>query len=327
MGDRTSFLGLQVTHKDDGIFISEDKYVDEILNKFSFLVVKTASTPMETSKPLLKDAKAGDVDVHLYRSMIGSLKFRQKSKQEPSTSQPQKKQPRRKQRKDTKVLQPSGSTEPITDEAANKEHVPTHSNDPLLSGEDRLKLNELMELCTNLSQRVLDLENTKTSQDVEITKLKKMVKKLEKTNKSRILGLKILRKVGRSAQVVSSKDEVSESRECEVEKKAQTEGSKKRTREELESDSSKKQKIDKNVEVEVDDEAEMKKYMEIVYDDEVEIDAIPLATKSPIIVDWKINKEGKIGYFQIIKADGSSRRYSSMIRMLQNIDKEDLETL
>ncbi|GJX93693.1 hypothetical protein Tco_0348279 [Tanacetum coccineum] len=83
-----------------------------------------------------------------------------------------KKQPRRKQRKDTKVPQPSGSTEPITDEAANDEHVPIHSNDPLLNGEDRLKLNELRELCTNLSQRVLDLENTKTSQPVEIAKLK-----------------------------------------------------------------------------------------------------------------------------------------------------------
>ncbi|GJU23645.1 putative reverse transcriptase domain-containing protein [Tanacetum coccineum] len=109
--------------------------------------------------------------------------------------------------------------------------------------------------------------------------------------------------------------------------KSQAEGSKKRTREELESDNSKKQKIDENVEAKVDDEAEMKKHMEIVPDDEVAIDAIPLATKSPIIVDWKIIKEGKMGYFQIIRADGSSRRYSSMIRMLQNIDKEDLETL
>ncbi|GJV72797.1 hypothetical protein Tco_1492792 [Tanacetum coccineum] len=119
----------------------------------------------------------------------------------------EKKQPRRKQRKDTEVPQPSGSTEPITDEAANEEHVRVHSNDLLLSGEDRLKLNELMELCTNLSQRVLDLENTKTSQAVEIAKLKEKVKKLERRSKSRTLGLKRLRKVGRSAQVVSSKDE------------------------------------------------------------------------------------------------------------------------
>ncbi|GJS89400.1 hypothetical protein Tco_0772036 [Tanacetum coccineum] len=109
--------------------------------------------------------------------------------------------------------------------------------------------------------------------------------------------------------------------------KSQAEGSKKRTREELEFDNSNKQKIDENVEVEVDDEAEMKKLIVIVPDDEVANDAIPLATKSPIIFDWKIIKEGKMGYFQIIRADGSSRRYSSMIRMLQNIDREHLETL
>ncbi|GKA37422.1 hypothetical protein Tco_0723987 [Tanacetum coccineum] len=73
MGELTFFLGLQVTQKDDGIFNSQDKYVDEILKKFGFSTVKTASTPIETSKPLLKDAEVEDVDVHLYRSMIGSL--------------------------------------------------------------------------------------------------------------------------------------------------------------------------------------------------------------------------------------------------------------
>ncbi|GJX59699.1 putative ribonuclease H-like domain-containing protein, partial [Tanacetum coccineum] len=77
MGELTFFLGLQVTQKDDGIFISQDKYVDEILKKFGFSTVKTTSTPINTSKPLLKDAKAEaeDVDVHLYRSMIGSLMY------------------------------------------------------------------------------------------------------------------------------------------------------------------------------------------------------------------------------------------------------------
>nr|GEV66842.1 hypothetical protein [Tanacetum cinerariifolium] len=66
-------LGLQVTQKPDGIFISQDKYVDEILKKFGFSTVKTASTPMETLKPLMKDKNVEDVDFYLYRSMIGSL--------------------------------------------------------------------------------------------------------------------------------------------------------------------------------------------------------------------------------------------------------------
>ncbi|GJT98892.1 putative ribonuclease H-like domain-containing protein [Tanacetum coccineum] len=75
MGELIFFLRLQVTQKDDGIFISQDKYVDEILKKFGFSTVRITSTPMETSKPLLKEAEAEDVDVHLYISMIGSLMY------------------------------------------------------------------------------------------------------------------------------------------------------------------------------------------------------------------------------------------------------------
>ncbi|GKC68466.1 hypothetical protein Tco_1101064 [Tanacetum coccineum] len=104
----------------------------------------------------------------------------------------------------------------------------------------------------------------------------------------------------------------------------------KQNRDELEFDKSKKQKIDEHVEAEKDDdqeEAKMKKHIEIVKDDEVAIDAIPLATKPPMIVEYKIVKEGKFGYFQLIRGDRRSKRYLSMIKMLQNINREDLETL
>ncbi|GKA73815.1 ribonuclease H-like domain-containing protein, partial [Tanacetum coccineum] len=75
MGELTFFLGLQVKQKEDGIFISQDKYVADILRKFSFTDVRTASTPIDTEKPLLKDPDGDDGDVHLYRSMIGSLMY------------------------------------------------------------------------------------------------------------------------------------------------------------------------------------------------------------------------------------------------------------
>ncbi|GJU52315.1 uncharacterized mitochondrial protein-like protein [Tanacetum coccineum] len=71
----TFFLGLQVKQKKDGIFISQDKYVEEILKKFGFIEVKTASTLIETQKPLLKDEDGEEVDVYIYRSMIGSLMY------------------------------------------------------------------------------------------------------------------------------------------------------------------------------------------------------------------------------------------------------------
>ncbi|GJT94726.1 uncharacterized mitochondrial protein-like protein [Tanacetum coccineum] len=75
MGELTLFLGLQVQQKGDGIFISQDKYVAKILKKFDFATVKTASTPIETNKALVKDEEAEAIDVHLYRSMIGSLMY------------------------------------------------------------------------------------------------------------------------------------------------------------------------------------------------------------------------------------------------------------
>ncbi|GKE45674.1 hypothetical protein Tco_1472958, partial [Tanacetum coccineum] len=359
------------------------------------------------------------------------------------------------------------------------ERLSKQSNDPplsrvntLRSGEDSMKLNELIEICTKLSKRVLALENIKTTQDLEITNLNKRLKKLEKKKKSRTLQLKrrlfkfmiessakkslgdqedaskqgkneidqdewiswfqedakTQRRCGVSVTTASSntastsittasinittvepvttasvpittagvsvstvepstppttttiiedKDltiaqtlmkirnyelaqrlQAEEQGELTIEErsklfvelmdkrnntlqslelkrskenhqpkpkreikyvdsfipmdlevvegsKSQSEGSKKRTREEHESDNSKKQKIDENVEAQVDDEAEIKKHMKIVVDEEeIAVDAIPLATKPPVIIDWKIIKKRK-----------------------DNINREDLETL
>ncbi|GKB28469.1 putative ribonuclease H-like domain-containing protein [Tanacetum coccineum] len=79
MGELTFFLGLQVQQKEDGIFISQDKYVAEILKKFNYTDVKSVLTPVDLEKPLVKDgdadADANDVDVYLYRSMIRSLMY------------------------------------------------------------------------------------------------------------------------------------------------------------------------------------------------------------------------------------------------------------
>ncbi|GJU78600.1 putative ribonuclease H-like domain-containing protein [Tanacetum coccineum] len=394
MGKLTFFLGLQVKQKEDGFFISQDEYVTEILKKFGFSDVKTASTPMETHKPLLKDADGEDVDEHLYRSMIGSLMYLTSSRpdimfadspfdlvaytnsdyagasldRKSTTGGCQflgcrliswqcKKQNvvanltteaeyiaasnccaqfwdtvkaktvngevqlqalvdkkkviitestirRDLQLEDAEgtkclptatifeeltrmgyekltqkltfykaffspqwkflihtILQclsakttawnefsstmasaiiclainqkfnfskyifdsmvknvdsmvkfwmyPSGPTEPMADETENVESIPTHSNDPLLSGEDSLKLNELKEICTNLQKKVLDLETTKTIQALEIDSLKRRVKKLEKKQKSKTHKLKRLYKVGLSAKVIFSDDEAS----------------------------------------------------------------------------------------------------------------------
>nr|GEW90766.1 uncharacterized mitochondrial protein AtMg00810-like [Tanacetum cinerariifolium] len=78
--DYASFMGFMVYQMDvkqneDGIFMSQDKYVAEILKKFGLTKGKLASTPIDTEKPLLKDPNGKDVDVHIYKSMIGSLMY------------------------------------------------------------------------------------------------------------------------------------------------------------------------------------------------------------------------------------------------------------
>ncbi|GKB90293.1 hypothetical protein Tco_0962565 [Tanacetum coccineum] len=98
----------------------------------------------------------------------------------------------------------------------------------------------------------------------------------------------------------------------------------KRVGEELEQESSKKQKLEEDKESE-----ELKQCLEIIPDDgdDVTIDPTPLSTKSPTIVDYKIYKEGKKSYFQIIRADGNSEMYLTFGKMLKNFDREDLEVL
>ena len=75
MGEMTFFLGLQVQQKPDGIFINQEKFVNDILHKFDLVNVRTATTPYETpkTKANLEDDPA--VNVHMYRSMIGSLMY------------------------------------------------------------------------------------------------------------------------------------------------------------------------------------------------------------------------------------------------------------
>ncbi|GKB70924.1 hypothetical protein Tco_0932336 [Tanacetum coccineum] len=373
------------------------------------------------------------------------------------------------------------------------ENVSKLSNDPLLtrgntlrSGKDSLKLKELMELCTNLQQRVFDLDKTKTTRANEIDSLKRRVKNLEKKRSSRTHKLKRLYKVGLSARVESSGDEqslddvekfdvntltgdevfaeqevaakdvnltvdevtlaqalaalkkepvktmkkkdlirldeeiasklqaefdeeerlarekakkeanvalieewddiqakIKQRRKHFAAKSAEekrnkpptqaqqrkimctylknmegkkpkdlknksfdsiqkmfdrafkrvntfvdfrtdlVEGSSKRGGEELEQKSTKKQKVDEDK-----DTAELQSLMEVIPDEEeVAIDVVPLATKPPTIVDWKIHKEGKKSYYQIVRADGKSQMYRVFSLMLKSFSREDLEDL
>nr|GEV14345.1 hypothetical protein [Tanacetum cinerariifolium] len=75
MGELNFFLSLQVLQKKDDIFLSQDKYVGDILKKFGYADVRSANTPMDKENPWGKDGPGKDVELHLYRSMIGSLMY------------------------------------------------------------------------------------------------------------------------------------------------------------------------------------------------------------------------------------------------------------
>jgi hypothetical protein len=75
IGELSFFLGLQITQRHEGMFISQEKYLREMLKRFQMEDSKTVGTPMVTRCKLSKDDDSPDVDQSSYRSMIGSLLY------------------------------------------------------------------------------------------------------------------------------------------------------------------------------------------------------------------------------------------------------------
>ncbi|GJZ03824.1 retrovirus-related pol polyprotein from transposon TNT 1-94 [Tanacetum coccineum] len=238
---------LQVKQKNDDIFISQDKYVEEILKKFGFTEVKTASTSMETQKPLLKDEdgqpklglwypKDSYFDLVAYadsdyarasldmKSTTGLFWSTVKAKTINGEVQLHALVDGKKIIVTEASVRRDLQLEDKEDEAVHKElgdslvraattasSLKADSNycNTLQSDEDRIKLEELMTLCTTLQTKVLDLEKTKTTQQNEIDSLKRRIKKLEKKRSSKTHKLKRLYKVGLTARVESFDDEES----------------------------------------------------------------------------------------------------------------------
>ncbi|GKA15692.1 hypothetical protein Tco_0695439 [Tanacetum coccineum] len=278
------------------------------------------------------------------------------------------------------------------------ENVSKLSNDPLLargntlrSGEDRLKLKELMEFCTKLQQRVLDLENTellklRRLQDMAKKEINVAEKEVSTTDpvttagevvttacveisiakptkttinddltlaqtlieirsaKPKVIGVVIGEQSEsttrtRPQQLPSKdkgkaimeelekptkiKDQIRHDEEVAQRLQAQMQAELEEEDRLLEQENAKKQKVDDDKET-----TELKNLMEVMPDEEdVTLDYIPLAVKSPSIIDWKILKEGKKSYYKIIRADESSKMYLVFSHMLKSFDREDLETL
>nr|GEW81429.1 hypothetical protein [Tanacetum cinerariifolium] len=218
----------------------------------------------------------------------------------------------------------------------------THGSD-----EGRITLNELMETCTTLSNRVTQFKN-------ELLTTKAVYNKAFITLTNRVKKLKSQLKQKRSSAIIHSSDkegprEVQEtaehSRDDDDETLAKTllnimrstkdKGKGIMQDTELPKKLKKKEMLQlKEIEEEAETQGdsdqeveELKLYMIIIPEKDIAIEAIPLAIKPLVIIEYKIVKEGKINTYYITRADGSTRRYTAMINLLENINREDLETL
>nr|GEY32826.1 uncharacterized mitochondrial protein AtMg00810-like [Tanacetum cinerariifolium] len=370
MGELTFFLGLQVKQKQDGIFTSQDKYVAEILKKFGFSEVNTASKPMETSKPLLKDEDRQEVDVHVYRSMIGSFMYLISSRPDimfvvcvrqqvsPKVSHFQavkrifrylKGQPKLRlwypkdspfeldaytdsdyagsslDKKSTTggcqflscrlISYQCKKQTVIANSTTEAEYVAASSccgqmmklrgrtNDDEMFGVDDLVGEEVVvETITGIKDSAAP--TTGVTKD-EITMAQALAALKSVKPKVVVQEQKMSTTITAAATIVTT--DVPTLRAKSMDSEAQ-ESSTKRTAKHLEYDISKKQKVDENVELAIDDFKELRKCIEIVPDDgdELLIKATPISSRSPTIINYKIHKEGKKTYFKIIRADGNS---------------------
>ncbi|GJW21664.1 putative ribonuclease H-like domain-containing protein [Tanacetum coccineum] len=291
--DKTFFIrrdkGLQVKQKEDGIFISQDKYVTEILKKFGFTDVKTASTPMETQKLLLKDEDGEEVDVHLYRSMIGSLMYLTSSRPDimfavcacaryqvnPKVSHLHV------VKRIFRVIDVVASDD-LRDalsvifglsELKDKGKAKMIEPEKPLKKKDQIKFDK---------EEALRLQ-AKFDEEDRLTR-----EKAQKVEEANIAWDDIQAKVEADYQLAQRLQAQKHKELDSIRKQFKESG------EVCEQGKSKKQKVDDDKETK-----ELKQCMEIISDDgdDVTIEATPLATKSPTIVDYKIYKEWKKSYF------------------------------
>nr|GEV56973.1 retrovirus-related Pol polyprotein from transposon TNT 1-94 [Tanacetum cinerariifolium] len=441
IGELTFLLGLQVKQKNDGIFISQDKYDAEILKKFGFTKVKNASTHMETQKPLLKDKDGEEVDVHMYRSMIGSLMYLTSSrpdimfavlKSQPklglwylkdsafdlvaytdsdyagasldrksikgdgkeiiitessvrrdlrladeegvdcllnSTIFENLKLMKKPKRKNTQVPQPSGSTKHVADEVVYKKRgnrlvraatiassleaeldsgakkpwgiqllkLDSSKDEPNL-GEDaskqgRIEAIDVDEDITLVNDQDADLFDVSDLQVEDINTAKLIVNVAPVSAAGETNAASIATTDNAAATITTEEVTLAKALaefKASKPKKSQDKGKCIMVKEHVKPKKKEKIRLDEEAALKLQAEltTKLKELMKIIPDEEeVAINAIPLAVKSPKIVDWKIHKEGKKSYYQIIRVDGNSKMYMVFNRMLKEFDKEDLENL
>nr|GEU48078.1 hypothetical protein [Tanacetum cinerariifolium] len=280
-----------------------------------FLGLQTASPPVEMEKPLVKDADGVDVDVHLYRSMIGSLMYLTASRPDIMYSI----QALVDERKFV-VNEASIRRDLRLDDAKGTTCLP---NAAIFEDLARIgaKSTAWDEFSSTMASAIICLANNKKF-NFSMYILENMVKKLE-------AGVKFLM-FPRFFQVFINNQlgDMSHHKEIFINsslaKKDATV-----TKKEISTVADEVVTTAKSVkgiiatttpEISKDELTLAQTLMEIKV-------ATPLSSKSPTIIDYKIYKEGKKSYFKIIRADGNSQNDLTFGKMFKNFNREDIEVL
>nr|GEW41429.1 ribonuclease H-like domain-containing protein [Tanacetum cinerariifolium] len=229
------------------------------------------------------------------------------------------------------------------------------------SGEGSMKLLELMDICTKLTDKVTSLENKLTSTKAVYNKalitLTKRVKKLETKLKQKRRRIVIDSSEDEEASLDHEDspkqermiNEIDEDKNINLVKKYKGQKADSKTREgsskegkslkrpaEEEKEKKKDKESSKQIEEDIVQQEDKKQddlekltrmdYMEVISDSEEVISVIPLAVKS-LIVNWKFYCKGYMGYYEIHRADESYKTYIFFSEMLNDFDREDLIVL
>ncbi|GJT71382.1 retrovirus-related pol polyprotein from transposon TNT 1-94 [Tanacetum coccineum] len=372
MGELTFFLGLQVQQKKDGIFISQDKYVVEILKKFGFTEVKTASTPMETQKPstsrmkMVRNTKSNPNVSHLHvvkrifsldrKSTPGGCQFlgcrlisfavaketdvvANSTKELISVQDDADKEMFDVDALNGEEVFVAGQNENVVEEVVDAAQDKGLSQDKgkgilvelekPLKKKDQLKLDE--EIALKLHAKIDEEEIIARAKEEKINEANIALTKEWDDIQAKI---EADRELDQRLQVEEQEDVVVEKRKIIstilekrrnhfAAKRAEEKRNKPPTQAQKEKSCKMFDRAFKRVNTFVEFRTDLVEGSLKRAGEELEQELLSLTT----IVDWKIHKEGKKSYYQIVRANGKSQMYLVFSHMLKSFDREDLEDL
>ncbi|GKA19220.1 hypothetical protein Tco_0699135 [Tanacetum coccineum] len=247
---------------------------------------------------------------------------------QPST-QPQKtQQPRKPKRKDTQVPQPSDPIENVADEAVYKELGDSLGMIDAIDADEEITLVSVHDVNISAGEEVFIVEQEFAEEVVGVINTAKLI--IDAAQDSATITV--------STATIKTVDDITLAQALEENENYKTQEERGwfyKSGQEKKSLSIEEKNVDRAFKrVNTIErlrsgvgEGQRKESRNRADEEKVAIDAIPLAVKSPSIVGWKIHKEGRKSYYQIIRAYGKSQMYMIFSQMLKSFDKEDLEDL